>query len=83
MYISVIDEKYKKLNSEQNVDNVESSSASDKAQSFVLLPFINKNLAQKAKNLFHALNIKVSFCTSRSLNSAVRPRESSIDGKYG
>ena len=79
----IIVDKYKKLKGEQSVDNVESSSASDKAQSFVLLPFINKNLAQKAKNLFHSLNIKVSFCTSRSLYSAVRPRESSIDGKFG
>ena len=79
----IIDDKYKKLKYEQSVDNVDSSSASDKAQSFVLLPFINKNLAQKAKNLFHSLNIKVSFCTSRSLYSAVRPRESSIDGKFG
>ena len=48
----IIDDKYKKLKYEQSVDNVDSSSASDKAQSFVLLPFINKNLAQKAKIFF-------------------------------
>ena len=41
----IIVDKYKKLKGEQSVDNVESSSASDKAQSLVLLPFINKNLA--------------------------------------
>ena len=46
----IIYEKYKKLKGEQSVDNVESSSASDKAQSLVLLPFTNENSAQKAKN---------------------------------
>ena len=45
--------------------------------------FLIRIWLKKQKNLFHSLNIKVSFCTSRSLYSAVRPRESSIDGKFG
>ena len=40
---------------------VAGNSASDGAKKFVLLPFINTNLAKKAKNLFHSLKSKVSF----------------------
>ena len=77
----LIEKKCNKLNVESDV--IAENSASDDAKKFVLLPFINKNLASKAKNLFHSLKVKVSFCTVRSLYTCVRPREPSIEGKYG
>ena len=49
---------------------------------FVLLPFINKKLSSKAKTFFHNLKIKVSFTTNNNLYTKLRPRESSIKGKF-
>ena len=49
---------------------------------FVLLPFINKKLSSKAKTFFHNLKVKVSFTTNNNLYTKLRPRESSIKGKF-
>ena len=61
----VIEEKCNNMNVESDV--IAENSDSDVTKKFVLLPFINTNLAKKAKNLFHSLKFKVSFCTARSL----------------
>ena len=67
-----------------NCDNVSNVSESDNTDSkrFVLLHFINAKLANEAKSFFYNNDVKVSFSTGRNLYSLVRPRESTIEGKY-
>ena len=69
------------MSSESDVFAV--SFASGHAKKFVVSPFINKNLGRKAKNLFHSLKVKVSFCTARIPYTHVRPREPSFEREYG
>ena len=84
----VIDKQKSKMSGSDNVvlnSSVEipNNVSADAQSSFILLPFINKKLASKAKTFFHQLNFKVSFSTSKSLYTSLRPREPAIKGKYG
>ena len=84
----VIDKQKFKMSDSDNVvlnSSVEipNNVSADAQSSFILLPFINKKLASKSKTFFHQLNFKVSFSTSKSLYTSLRPREPAIKGKYG
>ena len=65
----VIDKQKSKMSGSDNVvlnSSVEipNNVSADAQSSFIILPFINKKLASKAKSFFHQLNFKVSFSNS-------------------
>ena len=85
---NIINKRLDKLQVDDNnvnvSDNMHNTSQSDSKPDpmFVLLPFINKKLSSKAKTFFHNLKVKVSFTTNNNLYTKLRPRESSIKGKF-